>query len=214
MRLLNVRRFSNERGFTLAEILTALVITGILSALVGANLLAWVNRNKVQQVAESVQGALQDAQRQAIRLGRHCQVELSNTDDSPPAGVFNHLTATQAGAPTSRCFVATDASRVPFLPNGIRMRTNIPSPPGTPPRIEFSFRGHVSQPTFGAVAADFPTIVIYATPDNSGQDYPNQQRRCVVIASLLGAIRMGVYTGDLSSIDANRCETNLEGTRS
>jgi hypothetical protein len=108
------------------------------------------------------------------------------------------------------------------------MRTNIPATSTTQPGIEFSFRGHVSQPSFGAASrtdpnygADFPAIVIYSTPDNSLKDYPNQQRRCVVIASLLGAIRVGIYTGDLTdaagspvAIDANKCQANLEGTRS
>jgi prepilin-type N-terminal cleavage/methylation domain-containing protein len=214
MRHFNVRNLRSQRGFTLPEILAALTITGILSALAMPNYLAWVNRNKVQQTAETVQGALQDAQRQAIRLGRNCRVELASASGSP-ASVYDRLQT-----PTIGCLVATGDSRSLQLANGIRMVTNIAIPTGTTaPGVEFSFRGHVAQPDFSSITTapadsgkDFPMVVVYATPDNSATPYPTQQRRCVVVASLLGAVRVGVYDGPLASLDARQCQTNLEGT--
>ncbi|NCR19338.1 MAG: prepilin-type N-terminal cleavage/methylation domain-containing protein, partial [Microcystis aeruginosa LL13-03] len=55
MRRLNVHK---NQGFTLLEILIALAITGILAALTGPNLLAWLNRNTVQEATDSIQSAL------------------------------------------------------------------------------------------------------------------------------------------------------------
>ncbi|MFN9734050.1 MAG: Tfp pilus assembly protein FimT/FimU, partial [Microcystis sp.] len=89
MRRLNVHK---NQGFTLLEILIALAITGILAALTGPNLLAWLNRNTVQEATDSIQSALQDAQRQAIRRGRICTINFTNGIGTDPT-VYSQITA-------------------------------------------------------------------------------------------------------------------------
>ncbi|WP_250125569.1 prepilin-type N-terminal cleavage/methylation domain-containing protein [Chroococcidiopsis sp. CCMEE 29] len=91
MPLLIVRR--NSQGFTLIETLVILIIIGILSAIAAPSYLGMLNRNKVNDGLTKVRGALQEAQREAIRRSRRCQVGLSSGNQSMV---------------TSNCFVSVD----------------------------------------------------------------------------------------------------------
>ncbi|MFM6410109.1 MAG: Tfp pilus assembly protein FimT/FimU, partial [Microcystis sp.] len=91
-----------NQGFTLLEILVALAIAGILAALTGPNLLAWLNSNKVQEATDAIQSALQDAQKQAIRLGRICTINFTDETGTSPT-VYRQITASDPG-----CLVATN----------------------------------------------------------------------------------------------------------
>ncbi|MFM6058074.1 MAG: prepilin-type family protein, partial [Microcystis aeruginosa] len=47
----------------------------------------------------------------------------------------------------------------------------------------------------------------------SAAPYPNQERKCIVIASLLGIVKQGTYNGDpLDTLNANNCKIRLDGT--
>jgi prepilin-type N-terminal cleavage/methylation domain-containing protein len=204
MRRLNVHK---NQGFTLLEILVALAITGVLAALTLPNLLAWLNSNTVQQAADSIQSALEDAQRQAIRLGRNCTINFTNPTGNNPT-VYSQITASEAG-----CLVAANANAGSLnLPQGIFMVTNFPFL-GESPGVQFSFRGHVPGLTF-TLPEDQAIILLYSAADASADPYPNQEKKCLVIASMLGIIKQGTYNDtSLSNLDARQCEIRLDGTQ-
>ena len=203
-----MRRFNvhKNQGFTLLEILVALAITGVLAALTGANLLAWLNSNKVQEATDSIQSALQDAQRQAIRRGRSCTINFANPIGTTPT-VYSRITASDAG-----CLVATNTNASSLsLPQEVFMVVrNFPTL-GSSPGIRFSFRGHVPGLTF-VPRANQAIIVLYPAANATADPYPNQEKKCIVIASLLGIVKQGTYTGTLTNLDANNCQIRLDGT--
>jgi len=208
MRRLNVDK---NQGFTLLEILIALAITGILAALTGPNLLAWLNSNKVQEATDSIQSALRDAQRQAIRLGRICTINFTDGTGTGPT-VYRQITASEPG-----CLVATNTNAGSLsLPQEVFMVVdNFPDvpPDGDIPGVQFSFRGHVPGLNFEA-PEDQAIIVLYPAANATAAPYPNQERKCIVIASLLGIIKQGTYTGtSLTNLDASKCEISLDGTQ-
>ncbi|TRU95744.1 MAG: prepilin-type N-terminal cleavage/methylation domain-containing protein [Microcystis wesenbergii Mw_QC_S_20081001_S30D] len=202
MRRLNVHK---NQGFTLLEILVALAITGVLAALTLPNLLAWLNSNTVQQAADSIQSALEDAQRQAIRLGRNCTINFTNPTGNNPT-VYSRITASEAG-----CLVSANAGSL-SLPQEIFMVVNNFSTLGSSPGVQFSFRGHVPGLAF-TPPEDQAIILLYSAADASADPYPNQEKKCIVIASLLGIVKQGTYTGtSLTNLDARQCEIRLDGT--
>ena len=222
MRRLNVHH--KNQGFTLLEILVALAITGILAALTLPNLLAWLNSNRVQQATDSIQSALQDAQKQAMRRGRICTINFTNGTGTNPT-VYSQIRASEAG-----CLVATNDRANPLilplpgnanelslsLPQEVFMVTNFPNVPTTSssPGVEFSFRGHVPGLTFTPPEKQAIIVLYPATANTPREPYPNQERKCIVMASLLGIVKQGTYNGDpLGTLNANKCQIRLDGTK-
>jgi len=209
MRRLNVHH--KNQGFTLLEILVALAITGILAALTGPNLLAWLNSNRVQQATDSIQSALQDAQKQAMRRGRICTINFTNGTGTNPK-VYSQITASEAG-----CLVATNTNAGSLsLPQEVFMVVgNFPNVPTTSssPGVQFSFRGHVPDLEF-TPPQNQAIIVLYPAAANAPRaPYPNQEQKCIVMASLLGIVKQGTYTGtSLTNLDARQCQIRLDGT--
>lgn len=117
MLLSNAR--SNNQGFTLIETLTVIIIIGILSAIAAPGLLGMLNRNKVNSALDEVQGALREAQREAMRKSQSCTLTLDSTNSKV----------------TGSCLVT--GSRT--LPSGVALKTNL-----TSSTVTFSFRGNTN----------------------------------------------------------------------
>ncbi|MDJ0533852.1 MAG: GspH/FimT family protein [Xenococcaceae cyanobacterium MO_207.B15] len=124
---------SKDIGITLTETLVVAVIIGILAAIAAPNLLGLLSRNRVNEALEKVNGAIKESQRQAIRNGKLCRV---NIDPS---------TNTISGNPTD-CLLNTRE-----IADSIDIRTNLS---GTPPNILFSAKGSTTKSGTIVVSSD------------------------------------------------------------
>lgn len=125
----------NNQGFTLAETAVITVIVGILATLVAPGLIRWVQQKQLDDALVSLQGALREAQTQAVRRSTTCAVLI-------PDG--NGQTLTKSAASTNGCLLSDRT-----LPNGVNIISNLQT---NPKRISFSFRGNTTNSA---------TIVLY-----------------------------------------------------
>jgi len=167
-----------------------------------------LNSNRVQQATDSIQSALQDAQKQAMRRGRICTINFTNGTGTNPT-VYSQIRASEAG-----CLVATNTNAGSLnLPQEVFMVVrNFPTL-GSSPGVQFSFRGHVPDLEF-TPPQNQAIIVLYPAADATADPYPNQERKCLVMASLLGIVKQGTYNGNpLVTLDARQCQIRLDGTQ-
>jgi len=221
MHPLNVTR---EKGVTLMEVLVTAVIVGILAAIGLPNMIILYNKSKVQTGLDMVKGSFQDAQRQAGRMGKNCDIELRKSSAS---NTYYDLIVAKGNATTGTtnyCFVAmasqyqtetvgttTQPLQQIKLPRGVRIATNITdrnggsaAATGLPPTLTLSFKGHIPDLDSRAPRDQLPTIVIFPVDESTETPYennPRQPRKCVIIGSLLGIVRTGYYstTASMSS---------------
>ena len=77
MLLWRVRKYNY--GFTLIEMIVTVIIVGVIAAIASPNLLGLLNRNRVNEAMRQIEGALKEAQKQAIRSGRQCTINIDTT---------------------------------------------------------------------------------------------------------------------------------------
>ena len=67
----------NNRGFTLTELMITLVVVGIVAAIASPNFFGFLNRIKVNNSLEQLLGAIRETQRQAMRQGKRCRIDIN-----------------------------------------------------------------------------------------------------------------------------------------
>jgi type II secretory pathway pseudopilin PulG len=76
--------------------LVTVIVTGILAAITTPSLVGLINRNQVKEAQRQVASALKEAQRQAMRRGKSCQVTINPTaktiSANPSQCLSNNLT--------------------------------------------------------------------------------------------------------------------------
>lgn len=74
--------FNVDQGFSILEMLTVLIIVGILSTLAAPSFLGWIQRQQIEEATTDIEGALKEAQRQAIANSQTCSIDLNVTDQA------------------------------------------------------------------------------------------------------------------------------------
>ncbi|MEB3121916.1 MAG: type II secretion system protein [Snowella sp.] len=64
-------------GWTLLEVMIVILIIGILASLAIPNMMGAIEKRKAQSALFQIKGTLQEAQRNAIKMGKECKVAMN-----------------------------------------------------------------------------------------------------------------------------------------
>ncbi|BAW96896.1 hypothetical protein NIES970_18380 [[Synechococcus] sp. NIES-970] len=77
-----LRLVPTTKGFTLIELLTGMLIVGILASISAPSFLGLVNRGRVNEALDRTRGALQEAQREALKKSSNCDLAFSPSGET------------------------------------------------------------------------------------------------------------------------------------
>jgi type II secretory pathway pseudopilin PulG len=165
-----------QSGFTLIENLIIAVVIGIFAVMTLPSFLAFLNRIKLDHAIAEVQGALQEAQREAIRRSQPCTVTLDFA----------------AREITGPCLITGTRT----LPEEVTMATNLTSS-GTSNQVQITFG------ILGGSVFDVETEITPPPTDPVGKIVfhlaeTDENKPCLAISNTLGLTRSGTYLGDLN----------------
>jgi prepilin-type N-terminal cleavage/methylation domain-containing protein len=150
-------------GFTLIEMMTVLVLVGVLAAIAAPGWLAFMNSRRANAARDQISQVLRQAQAQALR-SKQSQTVVFNATAVPPT-----ITSLGVTDPIGNGQLAPDTVSL-RAKNGA---TNIPS-------LEFDPNGNLKSPDLDEQGIKITVTV----PPNTGG-----AKRCVIIQTLLGAMR-------------------------
>lgn len=130
----NYFKQKSDRGFTLIELMVALVIVGVIGAIAAPNFIGLLNRIRVDSALEKLLGAVKETQRMSMKYGKSCRININPTT--------NTLSATK-----SNCLSNSRA-----INENIIIRTNLS---GSIPSIPFSYKGSTTKMGTIVLSSDF-----------------------------------------------------------
>lgn len=114
------KQSSNSAGFSLLEMIVVVLIIAILSAIIAPGWLAFVNRQRVAKVSDSVFSAMQEAQREAKRTKYKYSVSFKTENNVPKIAVHR-----QDIEPDANNLWKSLTSEVEVKPESVWVGTNI-----------------------------------------------------------------------------------------
>ena len=166
MLLWRVRKYNY--GFTLIEMIVTVIIVGVIAAIASPNLLGLLNRNRVNEAIRQIEGAFKEAQKQAIRSGRQCTINIDTTNKT----IANPTTAGVDG-----CLLST------------RILNDLVQLNSSRTTIIFSGKGNISIDNSDPNL--LTPVLVVSIPNGTNK------QACVVIQNALSSVRTGDYNGTI-----------------
>jgi prepilin-type N-terminal cleavage/methylation domain-containing protein len=161
-----------NQGWTLMEMAIVSVIVGILASLAIPSMMSGMGKNDLKSAMGQVKGAIQEAQRSAIKNGQSCTVIINPTTSSASVTVSGTSVSvnakTIAGSPAG-CISST----VSITDTDTTFTT-----PTTATSFSFSYKGNTTTDL---------TVAL--------QSAKTTQKYCLVVSSGIGIMRSGTYSG-------------------
>jgi type II secretory pathway pseudopilin PulG len=176
-----------HRGFSLAESLVIAAVLALLMAFSAPGIAGALDRVKLNQAVVDVRGAFQESQRQAIRRGQPCAVQISSNQRQV----------------SGSCLMTGNRT----LPEHIQLATNVASA-NSDVQIIFGILGtaEFGIQTESPTANDPSAKIVFFLDRSSIPD-----KKCIVISNTLGLSRIGQYsgaTGGSAITDTGVCTTS------
>ena len=170
-----------DRGFTLIEMLVTIIIIGVIASLAAPNFLGLLNQSRVKDGLAQVEGAIKEAQRQAIRRGKTCKIKfVTKTIDGKSRQTINVVAGNDPGEIVG---LASDFYDGCLLNERI-LPVDVSVNPGTITKIAFSAKGNTRSDSEGIIRIFHPQTTT---------------EKCLQIKGLLGNILTGDYDSATSS---------------
>lgn len=177
MLLYNARRKVNQ-GFTLIEMMVTVIIIGVIASIAAPNFLGLLNQSRVKDGLAQVEGAIKEAQRQAIRRGKTCKIKFVNeTIDGKSRETINVVESTDTGETVAAGFYNGCLLEKRILPVDVSLNLD-----GIE-KITFSVKGNTQSDSEGIIQISHPQTTTV---------------KCLQISGLLG----NMITGDYDSTDS------------
>ncbi|WP_232317213.1 pilus assembly FimT family protein [Anabaena sp. CA = ATCC 33047] len=180
-----------DAGFSLVEIITVVLMIGILAAMALPSWSAYVNRQRANKANDAILAAIQEAQRQAKRQKRDYSVSFKVESESQIPKIIIH--------PASETASDIDDNRWQNLGEDLeiesgklQLSTNLTSKntagaavsaiSSTPQTITFDYMGTLPGANFGTApsgSTETPGIKVVVSANNT--------KRCVILKTILGA---------------------------
>jgi prepilin-type N-terminal cleavage/methylation domain-containing protein len=189
MSLHNYRQKS-QSGFTLIEALITISIMGICASIATPSFTNWLSNKKVEDVTAQIEGAIKEAQLESVKQSQACTLSIGVDITSTPTNCL-----TTGPRDLRKLGIRTLNNN----DSGISISTaNL----GTPATLQFSYKGTIPTLSGGAGTG---VIAIYQSTGAA-----SRKMRCIAIASGIGIIRPGTYTGTTPGTPVvNSCQTNI-----
>lgn len=174
-------------GFTLLEILVAVFMIGILSAIAAPSWLGFMNRQRLNKANEIVFAAIQEAQREAKKDKRDYSVSVRTNGGVPEISVY--FGSTPSWEPLTEKLDINSGEII------VGTNLNTPNTLANPANVAFNNLSTERTVTFdhmGALAGSGSSTgikIVVAIPQSVNSTIPSNNQRCVIIETLIGGMR-------------------------
>ncbi len=180
-----------DSGFTMLELLVVIFMIGILAAIVAPSWLSFVQRQRLNKASDIVLSALQDAQREAKKNKLSYSVSFTTESNTPKIAIYradsvpdnNWESLTQRlGTDAGEILIGTNLSNKNTASDTVSYGAYNSS---TPQTITFDYMGSLANADFGTHGLR----VFVAIPDAANPSSPSNNKRCIIVETLIGGMR-------------------------
>ncbi len=186
---MNNKTTYSQRGFSLVEVVVAIVIVGILGSMSLVNLSRTVNSEKLKSTAKSLENWINEQRNIAMQSGHSCSIIInpSTKEFTTQRAFASSPTGCSSTSQSPMSFDFEDLYGADFNKLTVSV-TPSPSLASANSGVTFSYRGFSENLN---LASNDQLLIRLSTPDITKQ-------RCIKVVSPIGLIRDG-YAADASS---------------